>query len=86
VTRLAGSKRVGHQSTSEPVEGGGKTYEVGLVAVGSEIDVLGVVAAAVRLDRSTADHDELETGTNQRISPVARQVRLPLADQVDSSG
>ncbi len=41
--------------------------QVGLVTVGREIDVEGVVATAMRLDAGAADHDELHAVIDQSL-------------------
>lgn len=53
-----GVARFGDQAAVQLVEGGGEPGEVVGICAGCEVDVERVVAAAVRLDRGSADQDE----------------------------
>src|ERR1022692_2863717 len=57
----AGVGRVGDQPAIELVERIGKSGEVTRLGVRGQVDVLGVVAAAVRLDRRATDQHEPHT-------------------------
>jgi hypothetical protein len=59
--------RIGDEPAVELVQRITETVQVGLVTVGREIDVEGVVATAMRLNARAADHDELHAVSHQRL-------------------